>query len=81
MKRYAGRKGLGDRALGDRMRALRRRAKMSQDQLAIELDCSQNIISFWENGDVWPSAKFIVAIVTFFRCDAHWLLTGDEYVP
>ncbi len=40
----------GDKLVGSRIRAARKRMKLSQEELAISLDVTQGAVSAWENG-------------------------------
>ena len=47
---------------GERLRFVRRQAKMTQDRLALKLGVSRDSISRWESGKDVPSARGVVQI-------------------
>ncbi|MBQ8089761.1 MAG: helix-turn-helix transcriptional regulator [Pyramidobacter sp.] len=66
--------------LGERIKALRKAKKLSQDELSSILDCHKNTISAWENDRDTPDRFFVVAMANCFGCSADYLL-GLSPVP
>jgi DNA-binding XRE family transcriptional regulator len=44
-------------SFGELLKALRRRQRLTQSQLATELGVHRNTIGFWERGDFLPDTK------------------------
>ena len=51
----------------ENLRTLRKEKKLTQPELAKELNVSKAMISFWENGVCEPTASNIIAIANFFN--------------
>jgi len=64
--------------LGNRIQDLRKKAGLSQDQLAEKLDVSRQSVSKWESGACAPEIDKIVAISDIFGVTTDWLLKGGE---
>lgn len=50
------------RAIGGRIRAARKRAGMTQDQLAAKFDITKSAVSQWESGSTMPDIRPIIAL-------------------
>lgn len=57
-----------------RLAELRKQAGISQRTLATALNCSQNMISQWENGTRDPSTETLKAIADYFNVSIDYLL-------
>ena len=62
--------------LGARIAALRRRAGMSQAELARHLKVSASAIGMYEQGRRQPAADTLVALGSVFGVSVDYLLTG-----
>lgn len=62
--------------LGARIAALRRRAGMSQAELARQLKVSASAIGMYEQGRRQPAADTLVALGDVFGVSVDYLLTG-----
>jgi transcriptional regulator with XRE-family HTH domain len=62
--------------LGARIAALRRRAGMSQADLALELRCSSSAVGMYEQGRREPAADLVVKLARIFGVTTDYLLTG-----
>lgn len=65
--------------VGMRIAQLRREKKMTQRDLAVELNVSPSAIGMYEQGRRQPSADLIVEICQTFSVSTQWLLTGRPY--
>ena|GEM_PF-955314 len=61
---------------GERLRALREKAKLSQDELAKVLGVSRGSISFYEKGERVPNIEFLGAVAGLFDVSYYYLM-GD----
>lgn len=59
---------------GEKIRALRKENRISQEELAEKLDVSRQSISLWENDQTQPSMEKIVAIANIFGVSTDILL-------
>ena len=66
--------------LSNRIYTLRRRAGLSQDQLAELLGVSRQAVSRWENGSATPGLEKLQAMCRCFQVTMDQL-TGAEEVP
>lgn len=64
--------------IGTRIAALRKKAGMSQEDLAKELNISRQSISKWESGQALPDIDKISAISTIFHVSTDHLIHGTE---
>lgn len=60
--------------IGDRIRDLRNRKRLSQTELAKLLHVSQQTVTKWETGKSEPSGSAINSIADYFNVSADWLL-------
>lgn len=56
------------------LKVLRQYKNLSQPQLALQLNVSKGMISFWENGKYEPTATNIIAVAKFFNISIDDLL-------
>lgn len=64
--------------LNERIAALRRQARWSQDQLAEALGVSRQAVSQWETGDSVPELAKVVDLGRHFGVSLDWLAAGQE---
>ncbi len=71
-----------DVEIGGRLRALRKRHKMSQEQLGEQIQASQNAISNWELGETSMPNMAALALLWAMGVRHQWLLAeeGDPYI-
>ena len=65
-----------EESLGDRLKALRRSAQRSQDEVADAVDVNSGTYSRWERDVVMPHAGQIVQLARYFGCTTDYLLLG-----
>ncbi len=61
---------------GKKLRALREKANLSQDELAKILNVSRGSISFYEKGERVPNIEFLAAVADLFDVSYYYLM-GD----
>ena len=64
--------------VGERITVLRKRAKLSQEQLAKQLNVSASTIGMYEQGRREPSIRTLIALSQTFGVSLDYLLTGAE---
>ncbi|MEN6409702.1 MAG: helix-turn-helix transcriptional regulator [Anaerolineaceae bacterium] len=67
----------------ERLRVIRKKRGISQEEFAQSLEVSQRVISNWETGKHQPSIEDLVKISAKFDVDLNWLLIGlgeSEYI-
>ncbi|MGC9361998.1 MAG: helix-turn-helix domain-containing protein [Candidatus Syntrophosphaera sp.] len=62
--------------LGDRMRSLRRKLKLTQLELADTLKIKASAISQMESNKIKPSLDTLKTLSTVYGINLHWLITG-----
>lgn len=65
--------------LGERLRAARRRNRLSQDGVAEMLGVKRQSVSAWETGVSGPTALQIAELAVVYCVSAHELLFGVEF--
>ncbi len=63
--------------IGPRIAALRRRAGMSQAELAQQLRCSASAVGMYEQGRREPASDVLVRLSEIFGVTTDYLLTGQ----
>ncbi len=67
--------------LGARIAALRRRAGLSQAELAELLQCSPSAVGMYEQGRRDPALDMLVRMARIFQVSTDYLLTGKAREP
>lgn len=62
---------------GENLYKLRKKANMSQEQLAEKLDVSRQSISKWENSNSYPEMNRIVELCKIFHCSINELINEN----
>ncbi len=65
------------RSIGKRIRALRERYMLTQEEMAKRILVSRNLLSELENGRRMPSGPLLVALEALFMANKDWILTGE----
>ena len=68
-------------SLGDRIRAIRRRASLGQEALAQQLSFSTRSLIAWEKGTVEPPLTVVRQLCSEYDVDAGWLIFGTDLEP
>ena len=59
---------------GDRLKELRKDKGISQQELAMAIECSQSMIARWENGECDATGAVIVKLALYFNVSEDFLL-------
>lgn len=65
--------------LSDRIIFLRKKAGISQSQLAKELNISASAEGMYEQGRRVPSLEILIHLSTFFDVSLDYLITGSDF--
>ncbi|MDE6728885.1 MAG: helix-turn-helix domain-containing protein, partial [Oscillospiraceae bacterium] len=65
--------------LSEKIRALRKKSGLSQEELAERLDVSRQAVSKWELGSAVPTADKLVDIADFFGVSLDYLMRGEIF--
>lgn len=64
--------------LPEKIQCARRRAGLSQEQLAEQLGISRQAVSKWETGEAMPDATKLAPLASALGVSIDWLLSEDE---
>ena len=67
--------------LGQRIREHRRRAGMSQEALARQMDVSRQAVTKWESGQSAPSTENLFRLAALFHTTVDLLLSPEQAAP
>lgn len=62
---------------GENLQFLRKRAGLTQEDLAEKMEVSRQSVSKWESNAAYPETDTILRLCGLFRCDMDTLLRGD----
>lgn len=62
---------------GENLQFLRKRANMTQEELAEKMEVSRQSVSKWESNAAYPEMDAILHLCDLFHCDMDTLLRGD----
>lgn len=60
--------------IGDKIKKLRRKKKITQEQLAKHLNVTPQAVSKWEKGLTYPEINLLVPIADYFSVTVDYLL-------
>ena len=64
-------------AFSENLQFYRKKADMTQEELAERMKVSRQTISKWESGATYPEMEKILQLCEMFRCDMDTLIRGD----
>ena len=67
----------GDRMIG--LKNIRKKRKLSQLKVAMDLNISREALSYYENGKREPSLALLVTMSHYFNVSINYLITGEEF--
>lgn len=67
--------------IGDRIRAVRVRAKLSQDQFAAALGYSKRALVGWEANVAEPPVAVVAKLRQLYDVAPEWFVMGDDVIP
>lgn len=68
-------------SIGERIKYLRKKNNISQQELADATGLQRGNLSHYEKNKIKPSADTLVEIASFFDVSLDWLITGKEWSP
>ena len=66
-----------EKSVGERLKLIRQKLMLSQQDLANILNVNQKTISHWEQARNEPSIKALRTLCSKFNINLNWLLTGE----
>lgn len=61
------------------LREIRKKKKLNQLKVAMDLNISRESISYYENGLREPSLALLVKMSDYFNVSINYLITGKEF--
>lgn len=61
------------------LKDIRKKKKLSQLKVAMDLSISREVISYYENGKRSPDVDMLVALSDYFKVSIDYLIRGYEY--
>ncbi len=63
--------------INKRLKAFRKKIKITQSELAELLECNQATVAYYEKGKIEPSIEKLLIMSQTYNIDLNWLLTGQ----
>ena len=61
------------------LKEIRKKRKLNQQKVAMDLFISRESLSYYENGKREPSLALLVAMSDYFNVSINYLITGKEF--
>lgn len=61
----------------DNLKYLRKKSKLTQEELSKKLNISRQTLSYYETGSREPDINMLISISNFFDCSVDFLLSGN----
>lgn len=61
------------------LKEIRKKKKLNQQKVAMDLSISREAISFYENGKRSPNIETLVMLSNYFNVSIDYLITGKEF--
>lgn len=61
------------------LKNIRKKKKLNQQKVAMDLNISREALSYYENGKREPSLALLVAMSKYYNVSINYLITGEEF--
>ncbi len=61
------------------LKLIRKKKKLNQQKVAIDLNISREALSYYENGKREPSLNTLLLMSKYFNVSINYLITGEEF--
>lgn len=61
------------------LKLIRKKKKVNQQKVAIDLNISREALSYYENGKREPSLNTLLLMSKYFNVSINYLITGEEF--
>ena len=61
------------------LKLIRKEKNYNQQKVAMDLNISQESLSYYENGKREPSLKLLLDMSKYFNVSINYLITGEEF--
>ena len=62
------------------LREIRKKQRLNQQKVALDLHISRECLSYYENGKREPSLDLLVSMSEYFNVSINYLITGKEFI-
>lgn len=62
------------------LKKIRKKRKLNQQKVAMDLNISREALSQYENGKREPCQQMLINMSEYFDVSIHFLITGEEFV-
>ena len=62
------------------LKTIRKKRKLNQQKVAMDLNISREALSYYENGKRQPSLELLVAFSKYYNVSIDYLITGKEFI-
>ena len=61
------------------LKNIRKKRNLNQQKVAMDLNITQEALSYYENGKREPSLKLLLDMSYYFNVSINFLITGEEF--
>ena len=61
------------------LKSVRKKRRLNQQKVAMDLNISREALSYYENGKREPSLALLVEMSRYFNVSINYLITGEEF--
>lgn len=61
------------------LKIIRKQKKLNQQKIALDLNVSREVISYYENGKRNPDIQMLKALSSYFNVSIDFLINGKEF--
>ncbi len=61
------------------LKIIRKKLKLNQQKVALDLNISREALSHYENGKRQPSLEMLIKMSNYFNVSINYLITGEEF--
>ena len=61
------------------LKIIRKKRKLNQQKVAMDLNISREALSYYENGKREPSLQLLVQMSEYFNVSINYLITGEDF--
>lgn len=61
------------------LKEMRRKRKLNQQKVAMDLNISREALSYYENGKREPSLSLLLKMSDYFNVSINYLISGKEF--
>ena len=61
------------------LKEIRKKKKLSQLKVAMDLSISREVISYYENGKRSPDVEMLLILSNYFNVSIDYLIKGEEF--